>query len=254
MTAIIGIKCSDGIVIGADSSMSSTDMAGQRIIETNIETKINIIGGKFIIAGAGEIGYNQRFNAVIEKQFKEEKAFKLKEQTDLEIGKLLSGFGNKDFHETHFTQVNYSVLAAYPSKNGPTLCHLIGGQSNFQPEIVTLDGMGYASIGGGQYITDPFLAFFKKLFWQDGPPDLGDGKFATAWALEHICDINAGGISGPIHISVLENAGKGQYNARKLPDDELAEHFDIVDNSKEYFSNFKEVVRGQGTDSKPPKP
>jgi 20S proteasome alpha/beta subunit len=67
MTAIVGIRCKDGVVIGADSSATFTDGGQVRTIEQPTEKKIEIIGDKVIVAGTGSVGHGQRFCAVVRK-------------------------------------------------------------------------------------------------------------------------------------------------------------------------------------------
>ena len=64
MTAIVGIYCNDGVVIGTDSSATSS-VFQRPIIEYSTE-KIEIIDRRIILTTAGSIGLKQRFHALIE--------------------------------------------------------------------------------------------------------------------------------------------------------------------------------------------
>jgi 20S proteasome alpha/beta subunit len=67
MTAIVGILCRDGIVIGTDSSSTLTTAGGPyglRTIESSSK-KISIIDERIIVARTGEVGLNQRFCGVV---------------------------------------------------------------------------------------------------------------------------------------------------------------------------------------------
>ena len=68
MTAVVGILCSDGAVIGADSSM--TMVAGTfRTIEQPIE-KLAVVDNRIIIAGTGSVGHGQRFKNVVDNMWR----------------------------------------------------------------------------------------------------------------------------------------------------------------------------------------
>lgn len=250
MTAIIGIRCKDGVVIGADSSVTLGDGNHVRTIEQLTKHKIRIIGGKVILTGTGTVGHGQRFREVI-KALYEKKEFQGK--TGLEIAKLLSRGGLLDFKETGLDKVPYSAFVAYPASDGPTLCEFPGKESLFQPELKELNDLWFASAGSGVFITDPFLALFRELFWKDGPPKINGGVFMAVWALIHACNLNVGGIKGPINIAVLE-AKKGKYSARLLDDSELAEHRNIVDAASNHFGKFKDILEGEEIEATVPLP
>lgn len=250
MTAIIGIRCKDGVVIGADSSATFGDGHRIRTIEQPTKHKIRIIGNRIILAGTGTVGHGQRFRDVI-KALHEKK--EMQGKTGSEIGKLLSIQALMDFRETGLEKVPYSAFVAYPADEGPILCEFLGNECLFQPEIKEIDDLWFTSAGSGQFITDPFLALFRKLFWSDGAPNLNEGVFMALWALIHACEVNAGGIKGPINIAVLESK-KGKYSARLLNDNELAEHHNMVDAASSHFSKFQSVLKGEEIEATVPLP
>lgn len=62
MTLIIGVKCQDGIVIGADSLTTY----GSKI-EQEVSDKIQYIGHDAVIANAGAVGLSQLINDELRK-------------------------------------------------------------------------------------------------------------------------------------------------------------------------------------------
>ena len=54
MTILVGLLCKDGIVIGSDSSATFGTMQNRTIEQPT--DKIEIIDGKVIIAGTGQVG------------------------------------------------------------------------------------------------------------------------------------------------------------------------------------------------------
>jgi 20S proteasome alpha/beta subunit len=126
VTAIVGIRCKDGVVVGADSSATFGDGGGRGVIEQSTNRKIEIIGESIVIAGTGALGHMQRFSAVIQGLWNQ-KAFQGK--TDIEIGKMLSSGGINDFRQTGaMNNLQFAAIVAYPAVNDqPCLCELPGG-------------------------------------------------------------------------------------------------------------------------------
>src|SRR5689334_4651389 len=60
MTLIVGIKCSDGIVVGADGA-ATFGALGQQTIRQNVH-KLTILSHKVIVGVSGPIGLGQRIN------------------------------------------------------------------------------------------------------------------------------------------------------------------------------------------------
>lgn len=251
MTSIIGIRSKDGVVIGADSSATFEDSNQLRTIQQPTKHKIRIIGDQIILAGTGAIGYGQRFYGVINALFKDKN---FQKKPTLEIAKMLSATAVNDFRQTGINSPQYSALVAYKGSDGLALCEFAGGQQMFQPELKQLDDLWFVSAGSGQTITDPFLALLRRLFWKDEAPNLQDAKFAILWALDHACEVSAGGIKEPIKIAVLEPNKKGHYRARFLDDAELAEHRNIIDDATKYFGKYKDIMGGAGSSAEVPRP
>lgn len=68
MTAIVGILCKDGIVIGTDSS-ATFSASTTSTIEQPVK-KISIIENRVIVAGSGQIGLDQRFCDVVKQKIR----------------------------------------------------------------------------------------------------------------------------------------------------------------------------------------
>ena len=230
MTAIVGMLCSDGVVIGADSS-STFSTGRERTIEQPSE-KISIIDDRIIIAGTGQLGLGQRFAEVVSEAWNSKKF----QGTPMQIAKVLCANGRQDFASTGASKEQYGALVAYLVKGKPCLCEF--AIYDFQPEMKTADRIWYCSMGSGQNITDPFLAFMRNVFWADGrQPNVREGVFATAWALEHVVDCNPGGVDGPISIAVLERNRKN-LSARRINDEELSEIRQHIDEAKTRLRDF----------------
>ena len=60
MTLIVGFKCSDGLVVGADSGATMGDVSGLRTIMQPM-TKIQIVADKAIVGVSGPVGLGQLY-------------------------------------------------------------------------------------------------------------------------------------------------------------------------------------------------
>ena len=245
MTALVGIRSRDGVVIGADGS--ATFVHGQHHTIEQPTKKIEIIDSHLIVAGSGYVGHAQRFCHVVRKLWRG-RAFRGKDS--IEIGKMLSQSGIADFQETKVSNLDFSALVAYSATDGMSLCEL-PSITGFQPEIKMLENNWWVAAGSGQPILDPLLAFFRSIFWKEEPPNLRGAIFTALWALIHACEVNPGGINEPISIAILED-GKSGNLARLLPEEELTEHRSMVKNATEHMASFRSLVLGHTVSSDVP--
>ena len=234
MTAIVGILCKKGVVVGADSS--ATFASGQiRTIEQKTK-KISIIEDKYIIAGTGQIGLGQRFVHELEKVVKNPH---FASHPPVELCRVISEVCIKNFITTNVQQNQYGALFAFPFKKTTfNLCEF--DPSTMQPELKT-DSLWYVSMGSGQIITDPFLGFIRKIFWHDGKPSLQQGILTAIWTLQHAIELNPGGINEPIDIAILEEieGEKGrEYKARMLTEGEIEENKNHIKELENHIARF----------------
>ena len=219
MTAIVGVLCRDGVVIGSDSSATSASASGLATIEQPTN-KLNIIGDRVIVAGSGEVGLKQRFDRIVTGVDGQD----LWGNQHIDIANAISAATIADFSSTGIVpgQIRYSALTAFHSSGQFRLCEF--AVKTFQPEFKD-ENIWFVSIGSGQIITDPFLALMRNIFWDDGMPSVQDAILPVTWTLQHVIDVNTGGINGPMWIAVLQEDSQqsGATAARILDDDELLE-------------------------------
>lgn len=149
MTAIVGVLCCDGPVMGTDSSTTFTSTAGQRTIEQPTE-KLKIYSDSVILAGTGQVGLGQRFGHIVETAYSE-RLF-VGTQQHINVGKELCKRGIQDFAFTNATRGQYGALLGFSLGANPYLCEF--AVDDFQPEFKT-QTIWYCSMGSGQPITDP---------------------------------------------------------------------------------------------------
>lgn len=256
MTLIIGLLCSDGVVVGADGA-ATYGVLGQSTIRQTTE-KLSIIGGKVIMGSSGPVGLGQRH------QF---------EMEGLWLGRELSGkkpieamgiIRTKLFKHTREELEAASIAKGVVGENiagrGAICYTLIAGpvdkrpclfQFDYQcaPEMAT-EKLPFIAIGGGQHIADPFLAFLRDIFWKERQPNLSEGIFMVLWTLTHAIKTTPGGVSDPIQIAVLSQDKRG-WNARILPKDETQEHDQFIGRAEDHLRDFSDILNAEPTRTVP---
>lgn len=247
MTSLVGILCSDGVVIGADSAATSSN--GQAAIVELPTRKIDVIGDQLIVVGTGDVGLGQRFVRAVGALYNAgPKPFV--DRDPWTIAKDICLAGISDFQETAVKPGNYGALVAFPAHKNRDLCLFEFAVKDFQPEMKD-DRIWYASMGCAQFITDPFLSFIREVFWDQGQPSLSEGVFAATWTLDQAISCNPGGVDGPIRLATLSRDKGGHATAAILDDDELLEH---KQNIAEAVSTLRAFRSAQSIDAATPTP
>jgi hypothetical protein len=241
MTVVIGLRCSDGVVLGADSSATFGPNLMMKTIEQAVQ-KVFVIEDRYIFAGTGQIGLAQRFEDVIKKAHF---ANRLR-GTHIDVGKEICRATIEDFASTGVSQGQFGALFAFPVHKETHLCEF--AVKDLQPEWKG-GKMWFCAMGSGQAITDPFLGLLRKVFFKETVPNVTEGVFVTMWALQHAIELNPGGINGPAQIGVLTNVGTS-CKARMLEDSELQEHIANVNGAEAHLSKYKEILLGTGDTTK----
>lgn len=255
MTLIIGVKCSDGIVMGADSGATLGDITGLKTI-MQPTTKLNVIAGKAIVGTSGPIGLGQLYADRVNRVHNEirdlgsaEVCRRLRDEfrQDAEIAFRMCAMARQVLGPQAGVGAIATTLVALAAKDG---AHLIQFDAECCPEIAT-EGLPFVSIGSGQIIADPFLAFLRRIFWKDRLPSISEGSFAVVWALNHAIKTSPGGIAEPIELAVLTVRGT-QAIARKVPREEWQDHLENVTEAEKFIRSFPEQQRPSGREPEPP--
>jgi len=260
MTLIIGIKCSDGIVMGADGAATLGAM-GQCTIR-QAKKKLDIIKEKVIVGTSGPVGLGQRIRGEIEilwekKEFSGSKIRKpfdamtvIRNKMWEHVGPELNaaGIARPALGDIASLDVLCFTLVALPVLGKPCLFQF---DQQCAPEEAT-DDLPFVAIGSGRLIADPFLAFLRRIFWSNNQPTVADGIFATYWTLDHAIRTHPGGVADPKQIVILERKDT-DWEARELLDDQLSEHAEAITEAENSLAGFREALRRRG-EVKPPKP
>ena len=251
MTVLVGVRCTDGVVIGADSAATSSH-GPQSLIQIISNEKINIIGGKVIIASTGSVGLGQRFHGVIKSSWDK----KLFQKPMMECLREITRATLQDFEYTGNGRLppqqgglNFGSLMAFPLDGAAQLVEF--GSLDFQPEIKK-DQIHFVAMGSGQVLAEPFLAFVSRVLWGGNPPDVQMGAFGLYWVLSHTIQYAPGGVGKPIKIAVLKKE-KGDWVARSVEGDELQEPEQHVAEIEKLIASYPKAVV-EGVTSAPPPP
>ncbi|HKS21543.1 MAG TPA: hypothetical protein VJZ76_02005 [Thermoanaerobaculia bacterium] len=231
MTLLIGIKCTDGIVVAADGATTFGSSLGNRTIRQP-SRKLSIVNNRMVVAVTGPVGLQQRFVG--------------------ELGALDLGSGAKPHHVMEKLagairkplRDEYAMADAARPSLGPQAVQgvltatLVALVIEGKPSLIQFDHQGspecatehlrFISLGSGQPLADPFLAFLRRIFWKDKPPNVQAGILAATWALEHAIQTNPGGVDHPIQVMTL-TAAKGGCEIREIEDDELQEDRQFIE-------------------------
>lgn len=233
MTALVGIACDDGIVIGTDSS--STLSAGEIPTIEQKTKKLFCVADKVIMAVTGSVGLAQRFQAILERAWAPGGHFATNNLPAIEIAKYLSREMLQDMGFTFIQKINVGALVAFEAEEK---LHLVEyAVTDFQPEFKNQNPF-FVSMGSGQVICDPFMGLMRRVFWQDDQPSVGLGLFTVAWTLEHVIGLNPGGIAGPAQIASLTRNAENKLTAKVLSDNDLLEHRNFATKAEEHLSKF----------------
>src|SRR5437660_75445 len=226
MTLIIGVRCGDGIVLGADGSATLGTMGAPTARQQSVK-KLKVIRDKLVFGLSGPIGLSQLLCACVEeahdKGHLQHRVEHVAEHLRGTFWKLIE----PEMKNAVVAQPVVGEQAAASSAICSTILALpVQGraellQFNHQasPEIAT-EELTFVAIGSGQMLADPFLAFIRRVVWCMRPPTVQDGILAAVWTLRHAIETNPGGIAEPMIIVVLSKEkdakGREDFVAREL--------------------------------------
>ena len=251
MTLVVGIRCTDGVVIGSDSAMTfGPNVQVPTIQQTNNE-KVEVLEDKVIISGSGQIGLGQRFKGIVGDLWKS-KELDGKPLKD-GVHQIAASVVN-NFSQTGVQRGQYGALLAMPNGSSAELIEFT--VEGFQPEIKTA-GNWYVSMGSGQTVADPLLGFVRKAYWGDDAPNHQEGVLAAMFVLHLACSMVPMGVAEPIQMAILARSPehRGQLRARHLTEAELSQHRDVVRRLLTALREFGLSMAGAGVQpTKPPSP
>ena len=235
MTLIIGIRCSNGVVLGADGAATYITADMQPTIRESM-TKLHIVAGQAVVGTSGAVGMGQLHADSVEELW-QQKAFQRK------TANVLRAVHPSMAKDIPFCPSPSLVLLAAPVGGPNGRAELFHWSAAEGAEAAT-EALPYFSIGSGQPLADPFLAFIRRVFWPEKPPALAEGVFAVAWTLVHSIGVAPGGLGEPIQLITLFQDGGSKWTARVLDDRELSECREDVENVERHLALFTFIDSG----------
>lgn len=260
MTLIVGIRCSNGIVVAADGAATLGSMGNQTASQKTVK-KLSILQGKIIVGVAGAVGLGQRLRATLEdgyvnKLFKNPKPEFAVGAMRAEFWKVVGPEWDSAASSSRVTgasialsSVATAMMVAIPLDHKASLVQF---DQQCAPELAS-DELPFIALGSGQPLADPFLAFIRRIFWPKSPPTLQDGVFSAVWTLRHAIDTNPGGVADPIQVAVLEKIG-AEWKARELDEAELSSHYEAIDSAEQSLCDWRSQFTAEPTGTAPEKP
>ena len=233
MTLIVGILCSDGVVMASDSA-ATFGTGGLATIGQQPVQKVRKIGDNILYSATGAVGIAQLISARIGERWgngglKDIKTLEaMMQRLAGEIGGVVNPFlqsaqAQKNLTGDASTSLCKSLVAIPVDKKA----HLFQFDFNGAPEGCTKE-LPFVALGSGQLIADPFLAFLKRLLWSDHEPTIAEGRLAAVWTIDHVSRTNAGGVGGAIQLATLSNQAGNFATASISSPEHISEHLQRV--------------------------
>jgi 20S proteasome alpha/beta subunit len=214
VTVLVGILCSDGVVIASDSAATyGTGNAVQTIGQQTV-TKIWELEKSVLYASTGSIGTAQLISSAIGNLWKSKQLLGNTVVTSVDAMAIIARNIVTTLESIHRSAATVASLigpqaagqsalsqslVALPFKKKACLFQF---DNSGAPEQAT-DDLPFISLGIGQPIADPFLAFLKRILWKDSKPTVAEGRFAAAWTVQHVIETIPGGVGPPIQLATL---------------------------------------------------
>lgn len=215
MTVVVTFLCSDGVVIAADSMLTSS--FGNMPLAHHTGRKVAVLTGEQVFAFAGDHGQGDRFRFFADGSHEQI----AQKDHPIDYGLHISANLIQQFQATGIgNTINLNAVLAYTHQGKSTCCMFEG---NIQPRLLDEDHF-YSAIGSGKLSADPFVRFLVEVFCQGGRPKVREAVFLGTWAIEHVIHTSPGGVAGPIRIGVLQQNDSNEFVAHEIPDQEIEEH------------------------------
>ena len=199
MTVVIGIRCSDGIVMGSDGAatlmsqgVATAQQRSMRKLEAN---------GRILTGFAGHSGLAQRLRGEIEPLLapdKERDKLSTAARVQLVRRTVWQNVLELEMRAARDTRAalqspgvdgaaHAELLVATAINGGPELIHF---EESGAATIIAED-VPFVTIGAGQRIANPFIGFVRRVFWPSGLPTSAMATFSIMWTLRHVVDANS---------------------------------------------------------------
>lgn len=261
MTLLVGVLCTNGIVIAADQQLTHGTMGMQTIGQAI--TKVTVVGGNSLFASSGHHGLGQQLEAQVQANH----AKYLKENYHTGIQVLQKDFRSiidpslttaaiaaRLFGANAHADATCGCLLAAPFKDDLKLVEIT-------PQVAVecqIAEMPFISLGSGKANADPFLGFLRRVFWPARTPTVAEGELAAYWTVKHAIEMKTPGVGFDVDVFTIEKSGSS-YVAVQLDAAHLKEHEDFRMEAEKRMSSLRDELKaaatpapGAAAPSKPP--
>jgi 20S proteasome alpha/beta subunit len=255
VTLIVGIKCSDGVVVASDSA-ATFSAAGRPTIGQQDIRKVVTIRDHILFSSSGAVGISQ---IVIDRitTLWDKKAFRdIKSPDEVmdKLGKEILQLINPYLQSATWTRqlagdASMSLCKSLVAMPVNRLPHLFNFDYNGAPERATPE-VPFVSLGIGQPIADPFLALLKRLLWPTSHPTVAEGTLAAVWCIKHVSQTNPGGVGGEPQLATMTSVPSNDPAVKMFSPEDIEEHLQRVATAEEKLVS---ELRGETT-TPPPEP
>jgi 20S proteasome alpha/beta subunit len=270
MTLIIGIKCKDGVVLGADGA-ATYGVMGQPTIRQPTRKKLHLLGTQGVVGVSGFVGLSQRI--AYELEFIRNKGIVTDPATPANrkplgkcepaevLGPIRLALWPMISQELEIARMMMQTVGnGAPITSALTYsvaCLLVGGKpclmqfdQQASPELAS-DQLPFIAIGSGQTLADPFLAFIRRLYWPDTLPTVEEGVFATVWALYHVIETIPGGVALPMQVVTVQQENS-TWLAKEMPQANWQETLQAIQQIEKRISSLPKELQSAEPVSPPP--
>ncbi len=195
MGLVVGLVCTDGVVIGSDSSRPHS--SGDTPEPEGPVQKTYVIGGDVLLGSTGQVGLVQRLEMLL-RELREDSRFP--EWDHFVIARSLVADAWKEFQATRSDLTGFGALVGFRCVTGVHLCELRAG--DLQPEFKGPDSW-FTALGPGRATANSLLGLLARTVFQNRTPMLSEGILAAVWALDHARQLHPGWIRRPFLVAVL---------------------------------------------------
>ncbi|UCC71298.1 MAG: hypothetical protein JSV86_13000 [Gemmatimonadota bacterium] len=254
MSLIVGIRCTDSVVLAASGpgTMPSEDGLPPA---RQWGKKLRVVAGQAVLGVTGHDGLAQEMALSLERCLAEpderdavedvlrgklRDALAAPVQRTVAIHRTLQGLPGFGITSNEYV-VSQSMLAI-PFRDSLRLFLL-------DPECSVTevtDELACATIGGAKVIADPFLTFLRKVLWHDGLPDIALGELCAYWTVLHVAESCPGALTFPVQLVVMRRGDGGSIDIFERGERELSRIQLAIERGEEMI---RRSLRGQPSES-----
>jgi hypothetical protein len=123
-------------------------------------------------------------------------------------------------------------------------CYTCAFEGAMQPRLLDQNHY-YVALGSGKLSADPFLRFVTDTFCAVGQsPGVHLATFLAVWTVQHVINVNPGGVAGPIRVSVFERDPALAFAAKELSTAEIDAHLSAVNDAEQALRDWRNGIQG----------